>query len=223
VTLSRSGPTTARSSFDGCGLTNVGTKRSPSALEQMILAQVRDPLRLRFVLAGGILAAWYFSFYGPTQDQIATTLRGTARERARAAAAARIEVLREALAPFTKRIPERSDPNELIQYVMAHCRRSPIKIVDLKPSKTQDMGPFNAIGLRMTLETSFVDLYELLAWAEDDERLLRVESLKVNPKGSSNLLHVELELLSLVGKEKPKAKAAARAAGESHASSSSKS
>jgi hypothetical protein len=183
----------------------VETKRSPSALEQMILAQVRDPLRLRFVLAAGILAAWYFSFYGPTQDEIAATLQKTARERARAAAAARIEALREAFAPLKKRIPERSDPNELIQYVMAHCRRSPVKIVDLKPSKTRDLGPFNAVGLRITLETSFVGLYELLAWAEDDERLLRVESLKVNPRNGSNLLHVELELLSLVGKEKPKA------------------
>lgn len=186
-------------------------KRSASALEQLMLAQVRDPLRLRFVLAAGILAAWYFSFYGPTQDQIATTLYQTAKERTRAATAGRIELLRETLDPFKKRIPEHSDPNELIQYVMAHCRQSPVKIIDLKPSKTLELGPFNSIGLRITLEATFVDLYQFLAWAENDQRLLRVESLKISPKNESNLLHIELELLSLVEKEKPKnAKPAAK-------------
>lgn len=190
----------------------MATKRSASALEHLILAQVRDPLRLRFVFAAGILAAWHLAFFGPTHDHIATTLHLTSKEQVRAVTAGRIEMLRKTLGPFKKRIPEHSDPNELIQYVMAHCRRSPLKIIDLKPAKTLELGPFNGIGLRITLETAFVDLYEFLAWVENDQRLLRVESLKILPKNDSAVLHVEIELLSLVEKEKPKnAKPAAKA------------
>ncbi|APW64142.1 type 4a pilus biogenesis protein PilO [Paludisphaera borealis] len=191
----------------------MATKRSASTLEHLVLAQVRDPLRLRFVLAAGILAAWHLSFYGPIHDQVATTLHLAARERTRAATAARIEILRETLDPFKKRIPEHSDPNELIHYVMAHCRQSPVKILDLKPSKTLELGPFNGIGLRISLETTFIDLYQFLAWVENDRRLLRVESLKILPKDGSNVLHVEIELLSLVEKEKPKTAKPAAGAG----------
>lgn len=184
----------------------MATTRSPSTLETLILAQVRDPLRLRFVLAAGILAAWHLSYFGPTHDQIATTLHRTARERTRAATADRIEMLRETLEPFKRRIPEHSDPNELIQYVMAHCRTTPVKIIDLKPSKTQELGPFNGIGLRISLETTFVDLYEFLTWVENDRRLLRIESLKISPKNDTDVLHVEVELLSLVDKPMAKTK-----------------
>ena len=85
---------------------------------------------------------------------------------------------------------------------MAHVRQSPVKLVDLKPTKTRDLGSFDNIGLRLQFDASYEDLDAFLAWVENDHRLLRVDSLKVEPTKDHAQLNVQLDLLSLAEKEK---------------------
>ena len=77
-----------------------------------------------------------------------------------------------------------------------------MKLVDLKPLKTKDLGPFEAIGLQLQFEASYEDLDAFLAWVDTDRRLLRVDSLKVDPTKAPGRLAVQLDLLSLAEKEK---------------------
>ena len=129
-------------------------KNSGSSLERLVLAQLRDPIRLRFALGLILLASWYLGFYSPMSDRMARTAALTESERKRAVTAQQIEGLRKQLAPFAERIPEHAGQNELVQYVMAHVRQSPVKLVDLKPTKTRDLGPFDDIGLRLQFDAS---------------------------------------------------------------------
>jgi Tfp pilus assembly protein PilO len=177
-------------------------KTSGSSLQRLVLNQLRDPIRLRFALGVLLLAAWYFGFYSPMCDRIVRNTALTESERRRAATAQQIEGLRKVLVPFTKRIPEHAGQNELVQYVMAHVRQSPVKLVDLKPTKTRELGPFDNIGLRLQFDASYEDLDAFLGWVENDHRLLRVDSLKVEPTKDHALLNVQLDLLSLAEKEK---------------------
>ena len=177
-------------------------KTSGSSLQRLILTQLRNPTRLRFLLCAVLLVFWYFGFYGPTSDQIALTSARADSELKRAASARQIEQLREALAPFQARIPAHSGQNELNQYVMAHIRQSPVKLVDLRPAKIKDLGSFDNIGMRLQLEASYEDLDEFLVWVENDHQLLRIDSLKVDPLKDGGRLNVQLDLLSLAEKEK---------------------
>ena len=85
------------------------------------------------------------------------------------------------LAPFQARIPAHSGQNELNQYVMEHVRQSPINLVDLRPAKIKDLGSFDNIGMKLQLEASYEDLRQFLVWVENDRRMLRIDSLKVDP------------------------------------------
>ena len=156
-------------------------KNSGSSLERLVLAQLRDPIRLRFALGVDPPRLLVLRILQPDERPDGPDLALTESERKRAATARQIEGLRKALAPFAERIPEHAGQNELVQYVMAHVRQSPVKLVDLKPTKTKDLGPFDDIGLRLKFEASYEDLDAFLAWVETDRRLLRVDSLKVEP------------------------------------------
>ena len=88
----------------------------------------------------------------------------------------------------------------------------------MKPTKSRELGPFNNIGLRLQFDASYEDLDAFLAWAENDHRLLRVDSLKVEPTKDHAQLNVQLDLLSLAAKEKvitPRAAGSRRKAGRS--------
>ncbi len=176
-------------------------KTAGSPLQQLILTHLRDPTRLRFVLCAVLLAAWYFGFYGPTNERMASTSARADSELKRAASARQIEGLREMLAPYQARIPVQAGQNELNQYVLEYIRQSPIKLVDLKPSKVKDLGALDNIGIRLQLESSYENLDEFLVWVEKNSRMLRIDSLKVDPARDGTRLNVQLDLLSLAEKE----------------------
>ena len=178
-------------------------KTSGSSLVKLVLTQLRDPIKLRIALYATILASWYFGFYSPTSGQMAHTSAQSDRERKRIATARQIEQLRKVLAPVQDRIPAHSGPHEVIQYVMAHVRPSPLKLIDLRPVKTEDLGPYDAIGLRLTFEGTYSDLVAFLTWVENDRRMMRVDSLGIGPHDADGTrLNVQLDFLSLAEKER---------------------
>ena len=85
---------------------------------------------------------------------------------------------------------------------MAHVRELPINLIDLKPGKVKDLGPYDNINLRLQFESTYEDLDALLSWVETNQRLLRVDALKVDLAKEKNRLTVQLELVSLAEKEK---------------------
>src|SRR5262249_25557284 len=76
-------------------------------------------------------------------------------------------------------------------------------LIDLKPERPMDLGPFEAIGLRLKLEGRYAEIDKFLAWIGTDRRLLRVDSIKLDPsrkdQGSKDpsLLSAQILLLSL--------------------------
>ena len=175
---------------------------SKSSLQGQILTLLRHPTRLRLALCVVILLSWYFGFYGPTSEYMALASARTDSEHKRAVTAREIEKLRTILSPCQERIPDRAGLNELIQFVMAHVRELPINLIDLKPVKVKDLGPYDNISLRLQFESSHEDLDALLLWVESNQRLLRVDMLKVDLAKERNRLMVQLELVSLAEKEK---------------------
>ncbi len=97
---------------------------------------------------------------------------------------------------------------ELMRHLIAHMRSSPLKLIDLSPEKPKDLGPYQTLGLNLTLQGNYAEIDEFLRWAETDKRLLRIDRIKLDPaKKGTNRLEAQVILLSLVENSAPPAKA----------------
>ena len=92
------------------------------------------------------ISGWYFLFFSPLSETTAATTPRIASERKRVATAREIEQLKKALAPFQGRVPAGADINELMRHVIDHIRSSPLKLLDLKPEKPKDLGPYETMA-----------------------------------------------------------------------------
>lgn len=175
-----------------------------TSYKQVLTEQLHHPLKLRLCLSVCIVLVWYFCFFGPLSEQIAATSTNITMERKRLACAREIEQLKKAIAPHKGLIPGGSDVHGLMQKVMEEMRASPLKLVDLKPEKHKDLGPYEALGIRLTLQGRFADIDELLNWVETDKRLLRVDSIKMEPSAKDPSQLTAMFVLMTLG-EKPDA------------------
>jgi hypothetical protein len=175
---------------------------------QMILAQLRHPLKLRFIVGVSMLSGWYFFFFMPLCEQTEQTAGRIGRDLKRIATAREIDRLKKSLGPYQGLVPAGANLNDLMRQVIDHLRSSPLKLVDLKPGTAKDLGPFEAIGLQLALEGRFNEIDAFLGWIETDARHLRVDSIKIDPNlREPGLLKAQISLLSLAEKTQPPPKA----------------
>jgi Tfp pilus assembly protein PilO len=183
-------------------------KKAKTDYKQVILNQIRQPLKLRLLLCSTIITGWYFLFFSPLSEQTAATTAKIIKDRKRVAASRQIEQLKKAMAPYKGRVLAGADLNELMQHVIAHMRSSPLKLLDLKPEKSKDLGPYETLGLKLTMEGRFAEIDEFLKWVENDKRLLRIETIKLDPNiKDPSRLSAQVILLSLGEKSAPTEKA----------------
>jgi Tfp pilus assembly protein PilO len=183
-------------------------KPAKASYKEVIVKQLRQPLKLRLLISVGIMVAWYALFFSPLSDETTAATARITRERARVATARQIDQLKKSIAPFHGRVLVGADINELMRYVIAQMRSSPLKLLDLKPEKSKDLGPFETFGLKLTLEGTYAEIDEFLKWVETDERLLRVDAIKLDPLAKDpTRLTAQVVLLILAEKASPPAKA----------------
>ena len=152
--------------------------------------RLRDPFRLRVVVAVSCLAVGYFTI-AAAQQRLTT-------EHARQQLHHDIEFLRAQLEMFEYRLPEDDDTNAWVQYVIEGIRQYPLKLVNLDSDQLRRVGPYSAVAMRIELEGSMEDLDRFLYWLETDERLFRIESTKIEPaKGDRGRRFMQITLLGL--------------------------
>jgi hypothetical protein len=169
---------------------------------QLILGQLRHPLKLRLVLFAAVMGGWYTLFFAPLSARMAATTSAVDAERKRIVAAREIASQKKALAPYQGRVLARADLNALIRHVIEHLRSSTLKLVDLKPEKPKDLGPYETVGLRLTLNGRFAEIDQFLGWIEVNPMLLRIDSIKLDP-ANHDPGRLTAQLVVLVLAEKP--------------------
>jgi hypothetical protein len=165
------------------------SKSSISAALEKILPHLRHPMKLKMLLCCTLGGAWYAAFFAPLSEDLIATKALIAKERKRVNAAREIDRAKAKLAPLEKSIPA-GDAAEFMRHIVEHVRTTPLRLIDLRPEKPKDIGPFQSPGLRLSLEGKYNDIDDLLLWVEQDSRLLRVDSLTLNAstKRKSHLL-----------------------------------
>jgi Tfp pilus assembly protein PilO len=165
-----------------------------------LLQRLRDPVRLRVFITGLALAVGYVAIYMPFNGHIEETTRKLNHERKRNNLADEIEQLRAQVESFQARLPEETDTNEWMQYVLGAIRETPLRLASLDSDDPQRVGPYEAVVLQLELEGAFEDLDSFLYWVESNERLFRVDSARIAPPRDENgKLSMQLTLLGLKG------------------------
>jgi hypothetical protein len=174
--------------------------KNKGGFQQDFLDRLHHPFQLRLFVTAAVLLVGYVGVYMPLDSTIADTTRQLTKEQKRLALARDIEQLRAQQERFQKRIPTQIDQNEWVEYVLGGIRVLPLKLVALEARSPQDIGPFKVVVLNCEIEGGFHDMEQLIRWLEFNERLLRIDSVRMAPHRSNNgTLVMQLVILGVMG------------------------
>jgi Tfp pilus assembly protein PilO len=171
-----------------------------NGLKANLIERLHHPMQLRIFITAVVLLVGYGGVYMPLDSSIADTVQRLSNEERRLGLARNIEFLRAQQKKFQDRIPKLRDPNEWVEYMLGEIRTLPLKLVALEAKTPQDVGPYKAVVLNCEMEGAFHDIEKLLRWIEFNERLLRVDSVRISPhRSNSGTLVLHLIVLGVMG------------------------
>jgi Tfp pilus assembly protein PilO len=146
--------------------------------------QLRDPFRLRLVVAAAAVLLSYVAIYSPLHSRIEKLRWELREEERRSQLAEEVDLLRARFASLEGRLHAESDVNAWIQYVLDGVRRQPLKLVNLDVEEERKLGPYRTLVMRVHVAGEMKDLDQLLQWLESNERLFRIDTLSLEPDRS---------------------------------------
>lgn len=165
-----------------------------------LLERLHDPFRLRVLVTGVMLLVGYAGIYMPLSGRIEETNRKLGNEHKRQALANEVDGLRSQVQKFQGRLPDDTDTNQWVHYVLDGLRQFPLKLTSMNSQSPQRVGPYEAVVLDVHVEGEFNELDSFLHWLETNRRLFRVNSAKIAPARNENdKLTMQLSLLGLKG------------------------
>ena len=157
-----------------------------------------DPVKLRLTVVGTLMLAAIVAVYMPFSDKIQQARAMAAAERTRADVIGDVESLRKEVRSYQKRIGKNSDTNEWVQYILGGLRRTNVKLKDMSSRPPRKVGPYRAISLTMEVDGDYEKIKDLMAWLEQSERLLRIETMQCQRR--LDRIQMKIGLLGLVRK-----------------------
>lgn len=166
-----------------------------------LLEQLHNPTKLRSLVTVVILLAGYAGVYMPFSTGMEATSKLRGKEKRRLELARDVEHLRVQYDSFKKRLPKQRDPNEWVEYTLDGVRKFPmLKLSKLDKEVPRDFGPYKLVAIRLECEGVFKDMDGLLNWFETNERMYRVDLVKIAPHRSGNgILVMQLVVLGVMG------------------------
>ena len=167
---------------------------------QKLMRRLHDPKQLRALVTAIVLIAGYAGIYMPFSGAIEDTSKQVGARKKRLDLADEVERLRAQYKSFKSRLPEKKDTNEWVQYVLGGVRQFPAKLKSCEAAPTVQFGPYKAVVLRIELEGQFPELNSILIWLETNQRLFRIDSVRIQPHLSGNgMLVMNLTVLGAMG------------------------
>lgn len=157
--------------------------------------RLRDPWRMRLAVTAFLLTVGYAAIYAPLSGRLEQAQWQLNQERQRRDIHQDVEVLRSQVEMFESRLPQDSDTNQWVQYVIDGVRQHPVKLVNLDSVPSRSVGRYQAVAMRIDLEGRMHDLDALLHWLETNERLFRIDSAMIEPSredGTRRSMHITL-------------------------------
>ena len=161
--------------------------------------RLRHPRRLRTALTTLVLIVGYVAIYLPGAAHLETLRSRIQVEETRQELHNDVTFLEAQVAMFSERLSS-DDTNQWVQYVIDGIRQFPVKLVNLDSGDVKRISPYRAITMRVNVVGKMDDLDAMLHWIETDERLFRVDAVKIEPsKEGDDLRMMQISLLGLKG------------------------
>lgn len=161
--------------------------------------RMRDPIQLRLGLGAILVGAWYLAIYAPMSERIDAASRDREQLEAHLATAKAIVALRAEADKFRGHLPDRKDPNGWIESILQGVRRFPVKVRKFEPLPPRKHGPHDALSAKLELVGTTPALDGLLGWIEANPRLLRVDSIVLEPDQGEKALVLRITVVGIVG------------------------
>ena len=173
-------------------------RKRPTRFHEMT-QRLQDPLQLRVFIASVILAIGYAGAYLPLEARITETTQSLRKVEELKRLTEDIEQLRAQVARVSTRVPEDTDKDEWLQYILGGIRKHAVTMVKLHPNEVKKVGPFEAVVMQVELRGPYHDLESFLDWIENNERLFRIDSISIAPMRGVDQLEMKLTILGLRG------------------------
>ena len=164
-----------------------------------LVRRLHDPTQLRWMITAAILLIGTVAVYQPLSGRAEAIARKNAVEKNRLALVRDIEMLRTEYQKVKPWLPVKSDSNEWIQYMLGGIGRCPVKLLSLDSDLPKSLGPYKVVVLRVALEGTFADLDTFLYWLDTNDRLLRVDVVRLEPQAKGGMLVLQLTILGVLG------------------------
>ncbi len=163
-----------------------------------LLKHLSDPMRLRLTVALALVGVVLGVIYVPLSKRIERRQRELSGEKYRHEIITDVEKLRKQAGAYRHRIGENSDTNEWVQYLLEGLRQAKVRLRDMESKPTKKVGPYRTVTLTLELDGSYRRLKGFVEWLEGSDRLVRVDSMRIE-KRPGNLL-MKIVVLGLIRK-----------------------
>ena len=179
-------------------MSKVPAKHNQRDFKADLLRRLNDPVQLRMIIFGGVFLVGYCGIYLPLGDSIVEASGKLKKTRKHQTLVHEVENLRIQYQRIAERVPPKTDNNEWAQYVLEGVRQFPLKLVALDSDDSERVGRFSAVVLKVQLEGSFAELDRFLHWLEVNDRIFRVDSIKLAPvRTAAGTLLMQLTVLGV--------------------------
>ncbi len=156
--------------------------------------RLHNPAQLRLFVMLAVLGIGYAGVAMPLMNRINDADRILAECKKRLTLADEIDRMRKQYHRVESRLAAQSDTNEWLQYVLSGIRKSPLKLNSFTPGAPQAIGPFQIVSLNVKLSGDYADVDRFLYWLESNERLFRVDNLKIVTAATPEGMEIRLDM-----------------------------
>jgi Tfp pilus assembly protein PilO len=165
-----------------------------------LLESLHNPVHLRAAVLMVVLAAGYGGIYLPLNNKVDITNSKLINARNQLNLAAEVEQLRKQFREVEDRLPKQTDATEWMEFMLNGIRHSPLKLDSFSPGTVQAAGSYQVISLSIRLSGSLEDVQKFILWLESNERLFRVDNLRLSPVniGGEDCVNMDIMVLGII-------------------------
>jgi len=162
------------------------------------LKHLGDSTKLRLMVVFSLVCLIVLGAYMPLSGEIARSKALLYDRKRRLETVGEVCALRSEVASYRQRIAADADTNEWVQYVLAGLRTGGVKLRDMSSKPAEKVGPYRTVTLCFEVEGTYPEMKAFMEWLERSERLLRVDSVRLDRQPEN--LTMRITLLGLVRK-----------------------
>ncbi|MEO1525341.1 MAG: hypothetical protein AAFX06_07885 [Planctomycetota bacterium] len=164
---------------------------------KQVADQLRDPVRMRIVVAFVAIAIMMFGINDPLHGRTKKSRRSLKELQQRVSTAEEVLLLRDSMENLESRIIQGEGSDPVTSFFINLFRQSPVDFNQINVEAAQRLGPVYSVRTTIDLSGSFEELSQALHLIESQDELLRIESLKISPaeRGAPPSMQLAIRLL----------------------------